>query len=92
MIVSTKTALSTQRQFITEILVILLLCQVKIHREQSSILSTMSFYHGQAAAKDNNPQFSTQLQQVTGELGINTSQSEAKKKDGFAENGREMEM
>lgn len=40
----------------------------------------MSFYHGQAAAEDNNPQSSTQLQQVTGELRTNTSQSEAKNK------------
>lgn len=52
------------------------------------------FFHSQAVAQDNNPQLSTQLQQVTGLLGINMSHSEArgKKKDSFAANGGEMEM
>lgn len=40
----------------------------------------MSFYLCQAAAEDNNPHLSTQLLQVTGELGVNTSHNEAKKK------------
>lgn len=39
----------------------------------------MSFYVCQAAAEDNNPHFSTQLHQATGELGVNTSHNEAKK-------------
>lgn len=52
----------------------------------------MSFYRRQAAAEDN-PQLSTQRQQVSGELGINTSHSEAKKttKTGFVLTEREME-
>lgn len=40
----------------------------------------MNFYYRQAAAVDNNRRLSTQPQHVTGELGINTSHSEAKKK------------
>lgn len=80
MIVSgTKTSLFAQRRLITEILVISLLYQVKTHRGQSSVLSAKRFCRRQAAAEDNNPQLSTQLPQVSGELGINTSHSEAKK-------------
>lgn len=77
MIVGTKTPLFTQGQFIAVIFVIILL---KIHREQSPILSTMCLFHSQAVAQDNSPQLSTQLQQVTGLLGINMSHSEARKK------------
>lgn len=80
MIVGTKTPLFTQGQFIAAIFVIILLYSVKMHGEQSAISSTMCLFHSQAVAQDNNAQLSTQLQQVTGLLGINMSQSEARKK------------